>query len=154
VVGADVVALPSDVRVLDVERVASDTLDPAAAATMLREWGFVVASEREFHGRGESFNRVLARTLVFTDPAGAARYLAWIASHPEHVLGPSRRLRPLEFGVDRVLFEMMRCGACHAELPTLLALWRRGSSVRFLLASGDGASRVTLAPIAAALDRL
>jgi hypothetical protein len=154
VIGADVVDLPSDVRVLDLPSVATDGIDPAALAPLLRRWGFLVASEREFHGRGETFDRVLARTLVFTDPAGAGRYLAWIASHPEHVLGPCRSLRPLGLGVDPVLFEMERCGTCRPQLPTFLAIWRRGSSVRYLLASGDRASRRTLEPVAVALDRL
>ncbi len=145
--------LPSDVRVLDADGVAADAAVPGPLAELLRRSGFLVASEREFHGHGERFDRVLARTLVFSDPAGAAAYVDWLASHPREILGATRRLRPLALGADAVLFRVRPCG-CRAELPTFLAAWRRGSTVRFLLAAGRGASPRTLLPIAAALDRL
>lgn len=152
-VAADLVDLPSDVRVLGAAAVAADAADARSLADLLRRSGFRVASEREFHGRGGRFDRVLARTLVFSTPAGAATYLAWLARHPEGVLGPARRLRPLGLGAGAVLLRSRPCG-CHARPPTFLAAWRRGPTVRFLLAAGRQASRRALLPIAAALDRL
>jgi len=153
VLDADAVDLPSEVRVLGADGVAADAAVPGPLADLLRRSGFLVASEREFHGHGERFDRVLARTLLFSDGAGAAAYVDWVASHPREILGATRRLRPLGFGADAVLLQLRPCG-CMAELPTFLAAWRRGSTVRFLLATGRGASRHTLLPIAVALDRL
>jgi hypothetical protein len=153
VLAADAVDLPSDVRILGPDGVAADAADPGPLADLLRRSGFLVASEREFHGRSERFDRVLARTLVFSTPAGASAYLGWLASHPDEILGPTRRLRPLGLGTDAVFFRLRPCG-CHAELPTFLAAWRHGSTVRFLLAAGRQASRRSLLPIATALDRL
>jgi hypothetical protein len=155
VVPADLVrGLASDATVLDPEGVAADATDPGALAELLRRSGFVVASQREFHGMTPSFNRVVARTAVFRDERGADAYLSWIEAHPDALLGPSERLRPLPFGETSVLFALEPCGTCHAELPTYLAAWRREATVRLLLASGRQASRRTLMPIASALDRL
>lgn len=154
VVARDLVpGLDSDVTVLGTAEVAEDGSDPGAVAEVLRRSGFVVASQREFHGMSESFNRVLARTAVFRDERGAETYLSWLAAHPDAILGPSERVRPLVLGRPSVLFALERCGTCHAELPTYLAAWRRGATVRFLLASGRQASKRTLLPIAMALDR-
>lgn len=153
VVDANAVDLPSEVRVLGVDGVAADAAVPGPLAALLRRSGFLVASEREFHGHGERFDRVLARTLVFSDGIGAAAYIDWLASRPRQVLGPARRLMPLGLGTEGVLFRLRPCG-CRPEPPTFLAAWRRGSTVRFLLAAGRGASRHTLLPIAIALDRL
>ena len=132
--------LDSRTRSLDAQALAVDALRPAALADLLADAGYVTGSEREFSGKTRTFDRVVARTLVFETEEGAGDYLDWVRSHGRDLLG---RAIPAELelpGESGVALTLVRCGSCKKELPTFVAGWRRGATVLFLLAAGSGAN--------------
>ena len=142
--------LHSRTRSLDAVSLAADGL--GALETVLQDAGFVAGSEREFFGRTQTFNHVVARVLVFEDPGGASRLLAWLRSHPDVILGRSVEGKPLPLGESPMLFALGSCG-CHAEVPTFFAAWHRGATVLWLVAAGPGANRATVGSLARNFDR-
>ena len=144
--------LSSQARELDREALAADALAPDALAELLDEAGYVSGREREFFGHGESFDRVVARSLRFESAEGAERYIRWVRSHPRDLLGEAEEQPRLELGSSGVLLTLVPCGSCKKELPTHLAAWLRGDVVLSLLASGRGANPERFAALARELD--
>lgn len=144
--------LSSERRELDRAALAQDAFVPGTLSELLEEAGYVHGVEREFAGRGTVFDRVVARSLRFESAEGAERYLRWVRTHGDELLGTTKAERPLELGSSGVLLALVPCGTCKKELPTLLAGWRRDDVVLSLLASGRGVDRKRLAALARKLD--
>lgn len=143
--------LDSRARSLDGAALGRDA-GSTALPGVLNDAGYVSGAEREFFGRTTTFDHVVARTLVFEGPDGAAKFLAWLRSHPDLVLGRAVVEEPLALGESPMLFSLGPCG-CHGEVPTFFAAWRRGATVLWLLAGGPGATRATVDPLARELDQ-
>ncbi len=126
-------------RLLDLEALSADALEPEALATVLKEAGFQGGSELEYTGRTEVYSHVVLRILTFPKPAGAGAYLEWLDAHAADILGPVKSREPLAVGSDGILLLEQGCN-CHSDLPTYLAAWRAGAVVRTLLADGAGAN--------------
>ena len=144
--------LNEQARTLDAALLAADSFEPDALAVLLEESDYVVGSEREFFGRGKIFDHVVARTLRFADPKGAAAYLEWVDKHAEDFLGRTNRETPLGLGEMDTLFSLQRCDVCKKQQPTFLAAWREGETVAFLLGAGPGVKRETFEALAHKLD--
>jgi len=144
--------LHSRARSLDAAAVAADVGTPALEG-LLEGAGYLAGSEREFFGRTRTFSHVVARVLEFHDPEGASRFLDWVRSHPEAVLGRARADEPLRLGRSPLLFSLGPCG-CHAEVPTFLAAWQRDVRVLWLLIAGPGVTHRTVDSLARAFDRV
>jgi hypothetical protein len=136
--------LTSSARTLDTEALAADALEPESLAALLEESGFESGREREFSGKTNTFDHVVARALRFRSAEGAEAYLAWLGKHGNDLLGravPAKIAPPGESGV-----------AFKKELPTFLAGWRRDEVVFFLLAAGSGANAQRFSGLARDLD--
>jgi hypothetical protein len=143
--------LQSRSRALTVVALAAETIDHAGLRRVLEDGAYRAGSEREFFGRSTSFDHVTARVLRFDRAAGASRYLAWVRGHAAELLGSPRAVTALGIGRGGFLFRPHGCG-CHADRPTYLAAWRRGSLVATLQASGE-ASVLRVEKLARTLDR-
>ena len=139
-------ALPADV-------LAGDAFDPDALTRLLDEAGYERGRERELSGHTDTIDHVIARTLRFSEPAGARSYLEWIDRHTIDLVGRTRPHDPLPLGEDARLFELEPCSTCKKQLPTWVAAWRRGDAVGYLLVSGRDADSVSMLPLARAVDR-
>jgi hypothetical protein len=144
--------LESRARVLGLEALAADSLEPEPLRELLEDSGYVAGSEREFSGKTTTFDHVVARTLLFEDQEGADAYLGWLGAHGHDFLGRADRARLGLPGNSGVGFTLARCGTCKKELPTFLAGWRRGATVLSLLASGSGANPQRFGALARDLD--
>ena len=144
--------LNEQARTLDAALLAADSFEPDALAVLLDEAGYVVGSEREFFGRGTTFDHVVARTLRFEDAEGAAAYVKWVEAHAEDFLGRTNPEPPLGLGEADALFSLQRCDVCKKQQPTFLAAWREGGTVAFLLGAGPGVKRETFEALARKLD--
>jgi len=144
--------LNEQARTLDAALLAADSFEPDALAVLLDEAGYVVGSEREFFGRGKTFDHVIARTLRFEDAEGAAAYVEWVEAHAEDFLGRTNPEPPLGLGEADTLFSLQRCDVCKKQQPTFLAAWREGGTVAFLLGAGPGVKRETFGALARRLD--
>ncbi len=144
--------LTSRDRELPADVLAADAFAPDELRTLLDDGGYTGGREREFSGHTDTFDHVVARTLRFDDPAGASAYLAWVAAHTLDLVGRTRTRPPLPVGRQSLLFELEPCSTCKKQLPTLVAVWRRGGAVGYLLASGRKIDRGTVGPLAAKVD--
>ena len=149
---ADLPELTARARMLGPHELAADAFAPAALAAILQDGGFVVGSEREFSGHTDAFDHVLARTLRFSDAAGAQAYLGWLTANAGDLLGKIRPEAPVGLGQDGVAFSLVRCGTCKKELPTIMAAWRHAAVVGFVLAAGRGTDRDRFGDLAHRLD--
>jgi hypothetical protein len=131
-------------RVLDVDALSEDALEPAALAGVLEEADFEGGREIEYTGHTKLYSHVVTRTLLFAKPDGASAYLEWLDENAADILGQVKSRQLLAVGSDGVLLLEQGCN-CHSDLPTYLAAWRDGAVVRTLLADGAGANerRVT-----------
>jgi hypothetical protein len=145
-------ALSNVARTLDTTSLAADSFHPAAVRKLLVNDGYLTGREREFFGHGPRFNHVVARALRFKSSDGAANYLAWVAAHAADFLGNARRESTLGLGDAGSLFSLVGCQVCRKEQPALLAAWRRGDTVAFLLGQGPGVNRESFAALARKLD--
>ncbi len=128
-------------RERDLERtvLAEDSFEPKELEQLLSDGGYVGGREREFTGHTDTFDRVVARTLRFEAAAGAGAYVSWVAAHTDELAGPALPPTTLGVGEDGLLFELEPCPTCKKQLPTWLAVWRRGKAVGYLLVAGRGA---------------
>ena len=136
------------------------TLDRAALALAtpipgLRErldgWGFRRAGEREFTGRSRDLVHVVARTVDFARPDGAAAYARTLAARTTSYLGSGAEVRALRLdGRTGWLIRAPNCG-CHPQPPALIVLVHRGRRVSFLSAAGDAASPARVRALARGL---
>jgi hypothetical protein len=134
-----VAGLERATRVVDLDTVAADALEPRALARLLDEAGYEIGLEDEYSGRTKLYAHVIARRLEFERTEGAARYVAWLRRNAADLLGTAKPASAFEAG-DGFLTRDAGCG-CHSDLPTFLAAWREGSIVRTLLADGPGVDR-------------
>lgn len=146
--------LESRVRALDEATLAQDSFEPAELERLLEDAGYVSGSEREFYGRTDTFDHVVARALRFESAEGAEAYLGWLAGHADEILGRVEPGAPLPLGESGLLFSLVPCWTCKKELATFLAAWRRGETVLSLLAAGRGASTDSLEQLGRGLDRV
>jgi hypothetical protein len=144
--------LASTARTLDAATLASEAFDQGELERVLDEGGFATGREREFAGMTETFDHVVARTLVFEDVAGAEAYLDWLGRHGKDFLGPADAAGVTPPGESGVAFVLVPCGICKKERPTYLAGWRRGDTVLTLLAAGSGANPETFLALARQLN--
>jgi hypothetical protein len=144
--------LEARARTLDASQLAADSFDPDGLASLLASVGYLGGSEREFYGRSETFDHVVARTLRFADVVGAEAYLDWLRANADDFLGKATPQAPLAVGSSSLLFSLERCDVCKKQQPAFLAGWRRGPNVAFLLGQGAGASRDEFETLSRALD--
>jgi hypothetical protein len=140
-------------RDLPPEALAADAFDTDALARLLAEARYESGRERELSGHTDTFDHVIARTLRFEDGDGARVYLEWIDAHTIDLVGRTRARDPLPVGEDARLFELEPCSTCKKQLPTYVAVWRRGGAVGYLLASGRDADRESVLPLVSDVDR-
>ena len=139
-------------RVLGTAALAADSFDPKGVAKLLEDEGYLAGSEREFAGRGQTFDHVVARTLRFAGEQGAQGYATWVAGHAADFLGKAKREQPLGLGESDALFSLVRCAVCKKQQPAFVSAWRHGNTVAFLLGAGPGVTRETFAALARQLD--
>lgn len=148
-------ALPDmdiEVKVLGARSVARDALDPPTLERLLDDAGYVSGRQQLFSGPGERFSLAIARVLVFGSPAGAERYIEWLRTHPDDLLGTAEMLDPLDLPGSPFLMVHRPSGCCPKEVPIYLSAWRRGSTVLFLRASGRSADVAAVQDLAVELD--
>lgn len=151
-VAAALPELASRDRALPARELAQDALAPSELAVLLDEAGYLGGTEREFSGHTDTFDHVVARTLVFADAVGADVYVDWIAGHTGDLAGPSRPLASIPLQAERaVLFELEPCPTCRKQLPTWFGAWRRGATVSYLLVAGRDLGRDTFGNLAGRL---
>jgi len=148
-----IAGLTSRERVLPASVLTAEALDHAGMARLLKRVNYIAGSEREFYGRSRPLSHVTARSLLFVDPRNAAAYLAWATRHTVETVGNLRSTRRLTVGDGGIMVRARGCG-CHGEAPTFLALWRHGSIVFSILASGQGADDKRVAGLTIRLDVL
>ena len=144
--------LDAAARVLGRRELAADSFDPKGVAELLADAGYVTGSEREFAGRGRTFDHVVARSLRFGDPQGAGAYATWVGTHAANFLGDAKREQPLGLGESDAPFSLIRCAVCKKQQPAFVAVWRHGATVAFLLGAGPGVTRETFSALARRLD--
>jgi hypothetical protein len=146
---ADLPRLSSRDRELPREVLAQDALVPGELAALLDDAGYAGGFEREFSGHTETFDHVIARTLLFADGDGASAYLDWVARHTGDLAGPSQPRPPVLLDGDRaIVFELDPCPTCKKQLPTWFGAWKRGAVVSYLLAAGRDVDRDTFTRLA------
>jgi hypothetical protein len=121
---------------LDAERVAADALDAQALASLLADAGFEAAVERTYSGPGSQIRRVAVRVIRFEDLAGAERYLSWLRTHADEVIGELAATVDTDAGP---VFVHEPGGCCPKELPLAMAAWRAGSEVIRVILAGPAA---------------
>lgn len=139
-------------RELPLQALAADAFEPEALAALLDDAGYAGGRERELSGHGERFDHVIARSLVFADAAGADTYLGWIRGHTLDLVGRTREREAPALGDASLLFELEPCPTCKKQLPTLVAVWRSGGNVGYVLASGRGVNRESFRRLTLAVD--
>jgi hypothetical protein len=128
--------LKSSSQPVELEDLASDFGGDIEARL---DWGFSRGVERVFQGESQRFDRVVSRTLEFTDAAGAQAYVHFFRSHLPAVFGTGTTASRLDSkGRSGYLVDAASC-ACHRAEPTLAALVARGSRVSYLEVNGGGA---------------
>jgi hypothetical protein len=135
---------------------ASRPLDAAALAAAtplpglrgrLQEWRLRRAGEREFTGVARALTHVVARTVDFAEPAGAAAYQRALVTGADRYLGAGAQPARMH---DGWLIRAPDCG-CHPQPPTLIAVVRRGARVSWLSVSGPAATAARTRALAAQL---
>ena len=144
--------LDSRTRILNAGGLAVDAFRPTEFARFLEDTGFVSGREREFSGKSRTWDRVVARTLLFESDEGARAYVNWLEGHAEDLLGKAAPAEWSAPGDGGVAFVLVPCASCKKELPTFLAGWRRDSVVATLLAAGAGANEDRFAALTRELD--
>lgn len=139
-------------RELPLEALAADAFEPEELAALLDVAGYAGGRERELSGRSKTFDHVIARSLVFADAAGADAYLGWVRGHTIDLVGRTRAREAPPLGDVAFLFELKPCPSCRKQLPTLVAAWRSGGNVAYVLASGRGVNRESFRRLALAVD--
>jgi len=139
-------------RELPLEALAADAFEPEVLAALLDDAGYAGGRERELSGHGKTFDHVIARSLVFADAAGADAYLGWVRGHTLDLVGRTREREAPPLGEVAFLFELKPCPSCRKQLPTFVAVWRRGGNVAYVLASGRGVNRESFRRLALAVD--
>lgn len=136
-------------RPLPPGELSQDALEPAGLAALLEDERYLGGTEREFSGHTDTFDHVIARTLVFADSAGAEAYLDWVALHPDDLAGPSFDRGPIAGSPGRsILFELRPCTTCKKQLPTWFGAWTDGATVSYLLAAGRDVDRLAFRRLA------
>ncbi|HEX7297601.1 MAG TPA: hypothetical protein VF257_01255 [Solirubrobacteraceae bacterium] len=124
---------------------ASRPLDAAALAAAtplpglrgrLKEWRLRRAGEREFTGVARSLTHVVARTVDFSEPAGAAAYQRALVAGADRYLGRGAQRARMD---DGWLIRAPAC-SCRPQPPTLIAVVRHGARVGWLSVSGPAAT--------------
>jgi len=139
-------------RELPLQALAADAFEPETLAALLDDAGYAGGRERELSGHGKTFDHVIARSLVFADAAGADEYLGWVRGHTLDLVGRTREREAPPLGDVAFLFELEPCPTCKKQLPTLVAVWRTGGNVGYVLASGRGVNRESFRRLALAVD--
>lgn len=130
---------------LDAATLAVDAIDLAELESLLEDAGFVAGTQRLFSRSHGGRRRILARVLTFETPGGSERYLEWLRSHADEVIGDAATTADVEIPAGGTVFEHEPDPCCHNETPIFLAVWSRGSTV-FTLEVGGQAARASDVP--------
>jgi len=134
---AAVPELSSSSQEVDLGEVLADFGGQADAEAKIG--GFVRGRERVFQGQSERFDRVVSRTLEFSDSVAAEGYVDFVRAHVTALYGTGTNVHSLRSeGREGVLIDAASC-ACHRAQPTLAALVSRGPRVTYLEVNGGGA---------------
>jgi hypothetical protein len=116
----------------------------------LGTWGFVAAADRYFQGQSRQLQVVDSRKLQFANPAGAAKFVAFVRVHASVYLGSYPGMRRFTSrGRSGILATAQEC-TCHLANPAFLAVVARGGEVTWLEINGPGATASRLARLIAA----
>jgi plasmid stabilization system protein ParE len=133
-------------RTLDAAGLAQATPLPGLRER-LGEWGLRRAGEREFTGAGRDLDHVVARTVDFAEPDGAAAYQRALVTGTAGYLGSGAHRGRVPAGW---LIRAPSCG-CRPRPPTLIVVLRRGERVGWLSISGQAATAARVRALAGRL---
>jgi hypothetical protein len=123
---------------LAIDEIASDAVDVDELSALLDDAGFQAAVSRSYSRPHGGIRRVDVRVVRFATEEGAERYLTWIESHAEDVIGDASAATGLQ--IPRAsLFLHLPGGCCPKETTVVLAAWRDGQDVVRVLLAGPGA---------------
>jgi hypothetical protein len=137
---------------LDAATLAVDAIEFGELETLLNDAGFVAGTQRLFSRNQGGRRRVLARVLTFETAGGAERYLEWIRTHAEELIGDAVPNTDLDIAAGGTVFEHEPDPCCHNETRIFLAVWSRGSRVFTLEVGGQAARASDVPELIAELD--
>jgi len=137
---------------LALEEVASDAVDVAELRTLLDDAGFQAAVSRSYSRPHGAVRRVDVRVVRFATEDGAERYLTWIESHAEDVIGDASPATGLQIPRASLYLHLPE-GCCPKETPIVLAAWRQGRDVVRVLVAGPGADGRAIAGLVVEVQR-
>jgi hypothetical protein len=134
------------------DEVAADAVDADRLLTLLDEAGFVSAVGRAYSRPRGPVRRVDVRVVRFATVDGAERYLTWLESHADDVIGAAEAVRASP-GSTTTLFLHLQGGCCPHDQATALAAWRDGRDVVRVIVSGPGADETTVPGYVSSVER-
>jgi hypothetical protein len=137
---------------LDAATLAVEAIDFAELESLLKDAGFVAGTQRLFSRNQGGRRRVLARVLAFETAGGAERYLQWLRTHADEVIGDAATNADVEIPAGGTVFEHEPDPCCHNETRIFLAVWNRGSTVFTLEVGGQAASASDVPELSTGLD--
>jgi hypothetical protein len=143
---------PADPVQLDAAAVAVDAVDVAGLRSLLGDAGFVGGTQRQFSRVRAGRRRILARVLEFETPAGAARYLDWLRTHADDVIGDAAPNVDLDTPRNGIVFVHEPNPCCHNETRYFLAMWHEGPTVVTVEIAGEGAQASDVPELLSQLD--
>jgi hypothetical protein len=137
---------------LALDEIASDAVDVAELRALLDDAGFQAAVSRSYSKLRGAVRRVDVRVVRFATEDGAERYLAWLESHAEDIIGDASPATGPE--IPRAsLFLHLPGGCCPKETPVVLAAWRERHDVVRVLVAGPSADVSAAAEYVADVQR-
>ena len=143
---------PADPVRLDAAAIALDAVDTAGLRSLLGEAGFVAGTQRQFSRVRAGRRRILARVLEFETSPGAARYLDWLRTHAEEVIGDAAPNADLDAPRHGIVFVHQPNPCCHNETRYFLAMWHEGARVVTVEIAGEGARASDVPELLSQLD--
>jgi hypothetical protein len=122
---------------LDARGVSADAIDVDALETLLKEAGFVAATQRQFSRTAGGRRLTLARVVVFETQEGAETYLRWLEDHVDEVIGMAESVPGLSVPDGTLVYVHEPNPCCHNETRLVLAAWKDGATVMTLEVGGQ-----------------
>lgn len=127
---------------------AGETTSDISAA--LADAGFLGGRERSFQGQSRDLSLVVSRELVFSDAAGAQRFLGYLHDHAEALFGLTTESVAVDVGGRKGwLFQAPEC-ACPGAQPKIVGVLDDGSGLQWLSINGPRADRARMRALLAA----
>lgn len=143
---------PATPVALDAGALGIDAVDVSGLEDLLHDAGFVAGTERRFSLTRGGRRLMVARVLSFETPKGAERYLGWLRSHVDEVIGDAAPSRRLSAPNDGAVFVHQPSPCCHNETRIFLAMWHEGRRVVTLKFEGQAAQASAVPELVSRLD--